>query len=420
MSNGLNAYQFALPLNDLGSGQVNLVPARAGSPTPTFTRATTRTTISSAGLVIPVSSGVAASYYDPTTLQYMGYLAEGQRTNLLLRSEEFDNASWTKTDTTVTADAAISPDGTQNADLLTEGTAGTAFTQQLCSATADVPYATTLYVKRGNTDWLRFRTIDSTGTDGISLYFNVATGAIGSSAVHSAGSFVGADVEALPGGWYRVQLVARCNNGRTAILWGVCSATANGNGTRVNNATYYAWGAQFEDNASFASSYIPTTSATVTRNADVLTYPFAGNASASAGACYAELGTEWATAPSGGTVAVGCTASNSNNQFLRIGGTGLNTQMAIGDGTNFATKSGLTSMATAPRERVSSWGAGGLVVTGDGAVVATGSFDGAMGSTALSVGCATDGATPWFGTIKNVRIWQQQLSDSQLQAITAG
>ena len=39
-------------------------------------------------------------------------------TNLVLRSEEFNNAAWTKTSATVTANAATAPNGTLTADKL--------------------------------------------------------------------------------------------------------------------------------------------------------------------------------------------------------------------------------------------------------------------------------------------------------------
>jgi hypothetical protein len=47
--------------------------------------------------------------------------------------------------------------------------------------------------------------------------------------------------------------------------------SADGSLTRVNNSTRYMWGAQLEQ-ASFQSSYVPTTTTSVLRAADVLTY----------------------------------------------------------------------------------------------------------------------------------------------------
>jgi hypothetical protein len=44
--------------------------------------------------------------------------AEPQRTNLLLQSEEFENAVWTAANLSVTANSTTAPDGTIAADTL--------------------------------------------------------------------------------------------------------------------------------------------------------------------------------------------------------------------------------------------------------------------------------------------------------------
>ena len=43
--------------------------------------------------------------------------------NLLTYSEQFDNAAWSKTNTTITANSTAAPDGTLTADTLTSGAA---------------------------------------------------------------------------------------------------------------------------------------------------------------------------------------------------------------------------------------------------------------------------------------------------------
>jgi hypothetical protein len=202
-------------------------------------------------------------------------------------------------------------------------------------------------------------------------------------------------------------------NAQTDIHFQTTSATSLTVSTRVDNSTRYQWGAQFENNVSFASSYIPTTTAAVVRNADVLTYPFAGNASATAGTAYAELGTEWSAATGATQAGIAFDVSlgalgNPNNVSTTIRST---------DGINQVTKTGLTDMSAAVRKRASSWGTG-LIVTGDGVTVTTGTFDGAMGSTNIAIGCSATGTVAWFGTLRNVRIWTSQLPDGELQVIT--
>ena len=85
------------------------------------------------------------------------------------------------------------------------------------------------------------------------------------------------------------------------------------------------------------------------------------------------------------------------------------------------TKTGVTDLYGNVRKRGSTWSAAGLAVTGDGAVPATTSYDGSYGAGAtFCIGALGDGTTgPWYGTIRNVRIGQRQLSASELQAITA-
>jgi hypothetical protein len=197
-------------------------------------------------------------------------LLEGARTNLCLRSQELDNASWTKVDTTITADSIASPDGGTNADLATEGTLGTAV---LVTSTATISAGATVtasvFVKRGNTDWLRIQAGSASPVvNGANTWINTATGALGTTAAVGTGSGVSATVQALPNGWYRVTLTYTVTV-VVASLMVVNSANADNSTTRVNNATYYAWGGQIEE-ASFASSYIPTTTAAATRASDLV------------------------------------------------------------------------------------------------------------------------------------------------------
>jgi hypothetical protein len=72
------------------------------------------------GEYIPTTSTINSAPrfdHDPTTGESLGLLVEESRTNLLLRSEEFDDASWVKgASTTVTANYAVAPNGTTAAD----------------------------------------------------------------------------------------------------------------------------------------------------------------------------------------------------------------------------------------------------------------------------------------------------------------
>jgi hypothetical protein len=330
-SQGLNALmnsaEFIAGFADKGSGEVDLTLAK-GTGAATFTRATTATTVNSAGLIVSVASGVPRSYYDPTTLAYRGYLAEGARTNLVLNS------------------------------LID----GTDFSTQSVNVTA-VAHTLSFY----------------------------GTGTITLSGASTAGPLVGTGVYP-----QRVSLTFTPTAASlTLTVTGSCKFV------------------QLEV-GSFASSFIPTAGASVTRNADVLTYPVSGNASASVGSAYAEVSTFW----TGTTTAIAVAFDTGNNLPLYVGGAAPTT-IYTADGVNAVTKTGLSSMATGLRKRASSYGGSTQLITGDGLDPQSGTFDGAMASTAIAVGCGTGAGNPWFGTIRNVRIYQTQLSAAQLQAVTA-
>jgi len=100
-----------------------------------------------------------------------------QRYNLLTRTEEFDNAAWTKVDATVTQNAAIAPDGTTTADALFEAaTTGAHFISQ-GPATAAAQYKYSIYIKaNGRTRIAIFGTSSYGGGLGNGVFFDVGTG----------------------------------------------------------------------------------------------------------------------------------------------------------------------------------------------------------------------------------------------------
>jgi hypothetical protein len=352
---------------------------------------------------------------------YLGYLAEGQRTNLLLRASEFDNASWGKTDTTITADNTISPDGTQNADLVTEGVAGTAFLAQSITATADVVHTASRWFRRGNHDWVRLGI--ASGANQVNGWFDIANGVAGTPTVAGTGVASGSTIKAYPGGWYRCTISGNVGSGLTNINSYSASATGNGNGTRINNGTRYEWGAQFENNASFASSYIPTTNATVTRNADSLTYATAGNMSigTNPGTVYLEVTTDSVVAVNVRRLAFSTTPAGNNRFEVRnVSDNQLSPAFTYGTGAAVVGVDG-SNIASGVMVKLACTygGAGGRMAQGgvdEGSDVAASNLG---AEAAFGIGVAGIGGSQGYCAIKNVSIWQTQFSAAQLQAITS-
>ena len=186
-------------------------------------------------------------------------LVEPQRTNLLTWSEDFDDASWIKDTLSVTANAILSPSGIQNADLISYTGGNKRIFKSITKAASAITYSTSIYAKQGTLSEFRLSLDSGSVSNRADAFFNISLGTVSSTLV--AGTFTNqsATITSVGNGWYRCTLIATTGTETTLrnTIYGQVGETV------------YLWGAQAEV-GSYATSYIPTTSASVTRNADVL------------------------------------------------------------------------------------------------------------------------------------------------------
>jgi hypothetical protein len=244
-----------------------LIDTISGQNLITATRPSDATVVNAAGLVETVGSNVARFTHDPVTLESLGLLVEEQRTNLALRSEEFDSASWIKINGSVTANATVAPNGATTADKFVENTANGAHiaANETASVTSGVSYTLSVFVKAAERTWVAlFGSGTPFGTT--AFYVNLATGAVGSS-VGSPSNIV---VQRFPDGWFRISCSMTAASTGAAGLQ-VRPATGDGGQIYQGDGTsgLFAWGAQLEA-GSFVTSYIPTAGTTITRAADAV------------------------------------------------------------------------------------------------------------------------------------------------------
>ena len=190
-------------------------------------------------------------------------LVEPQRTNLVLYSEQFDNAGWGKSGVTITANNTTSPDGTSNADLVT--TTNATSHELLQSKIVTGVHTCSFYVKKNNSQTFYINMY----SNGWTAYFNLNNGTVSS----VVGSGVTANVTNAGNGWYRCSITFTSVGSEIQLgfLDTVYTGVAGNPWTIPTSVgtSGWVWGAQLEAGA-YATSYIPTTSAAVTRNADVI------------------------------------------------------------------------------------------------------------------------------------------------------
>lgn len=369
---------------------------------------------STVGEYIPTTSTInSAPRFDhnPATGESLGLLVEESRTNLLLRSEELGDAAWTTAAATVTSNTGVAPDGSSTADTITSS--GTAvISQAVTKAASAITYTGSLFVK-GTITALSFSIDDGATTNRGRVVFNLSTGAISSTS--NDGTFTGTSgtITSFLNGWYRLAITTTTNSTTSVRLrpfW-------TGSGTSID-----AWGAQLETGAFGPTSYIPTTTATVTRSADVASITGSNFSSwyrQDEGTVFAEAAVAQPVA--GGNQFVFRTSDNTYNNAIALNIPGQ-AQLSTASGGIFdGSASSVANLVANVSAKIGTAYAsnnlglslnGAIAVTDTSATIPTALNRADIGSDHVGVNRVK------AGTIRRLVYWGKRLPNSVLQAIT--
>ena len=348
----------------------------------TFSRGSAATRINKDGLIETVASGVSRLNYpliDGVVNGCPSHLLEPSRSNLVTYSEDFSNAYWSKSGSSVTS-GFISPNGTANAFKLTKTGSGNSLVR-LVSGLTNVLYTNSFYIKRVS------------GSGNVSLILPNGTGEV-----------VDIDNE-----WKRYSVTSLPSGGTGAFTGLILSQT---------NDEVLIYGAQLEQGG-YATSYIPTSGSSVTRVAE--TANGAGDASTfndSEGVLMVEI----SALANDGRIALNNGTTSRNVRFVynananRIDGIVYNGANQFSSNYVLPTQGSFNKISLKYKPSdfalwVNGFKVGSLV--GSGTTFTEGTLS------ELDFDAGSNGLIPFYGKTKQIQYFDSALNDSDLETLTS-
>lgn len=341
--------------------------------------------------------------HNPVTLEPLGLLIEEQRTNLFLHSNDVSNASWTKANSTVTAEGylfKLADDNSLNAHTL--------FRNTPASAEVGEDYTLSTVCKAGSVQYCQLELTGQSITPTRAV-FDLLNGVV----------FVEKNINNprptmtdLGNGLYRCSITATTDS--TGSVWSYLYLH--------NGTTFYYQGdgtghiytvAQQLEKGSTPTSYIPTGTSAVTRSADY---------------CQTTSVDPWID-QSEGTLYIEFTDIATPGRYIELGKDGQQ------NGDRLQLFNGVTGYAAAiieggvvrenyimPKHNnklAFSFSSSGTALSSGGQYV-QGSYAGALPAvkTALSIGSGNQGANTVNATIKDVKYFPRVLTETEMKDLT--
>ena len=349
---------------------------------------------------------------NPVSSVSLGLVVEPSSTNLQTYSQDFTNAVWNKSGCSITTAANIAPDGTQTAQLLVENTATNVDHRIRISGitkTANQVLVNEVYIK----PYGRYviLSMENAGT-GLYTSFDVVNNLYNDFASGAGWTRGVTTITPVGNGWYRCSISGTTdtslsvNNriGLSNTYPGVAQQTYTGNGY----SGVYVWGSQLE--GPVLTSYIPTTTAQVTRAADTPLLAIDTWYTTTQGTWFAQVNLQ---SISGTPRIVG--ASPSSKAPIEIS----SQAGAMYDASTTISTANIFTVNTT-QKIASTWsGTSGSICLNAGTVATGSQPNGYANLTNIGIGYnATSNDNYMNGAIANINFYQPLLTSAQLQTLT--
>ena len=233
----------------------------------TFTRSGNATRINKAGLVETMGTNIGRLNYDLTNgtpASCPSLLLEPQRTNQFTNSENLANIDF-RTNSTITTDNIIAPNGSLTADKTTQTNGG--YLRETVSVSNGTTYSFSVFLKKGDLRYAVIRSLFSqngTTPANSNNVFDLDNGSV----IYTGTDIVNASIEAYPNDWFRCSFVSTASaTGSASFVDFYFSSSSSGTQSSGTAGFGYGWGMQLEA-GTYPTSYIPTSGSAVTRAAD--------------------------------------------------------------------------------------------------------------------------------------------------------
>jgi hypothetical protein len=377
--------------------------------------------LGSSGTLVAIPADEPAFEFNPDG-SYKGLLVEPAATNLCIQSEDI-STSWNPITATITTNDTTAPDGNATADKLNDdgggGTAtGVSVVQENITVSANTKYTASVFLKA---DQLSFASVEAQnydgGTDGRQFFGLSGAGSLG-----TASNLNDSSITAYPNGWYRCTITWTQGAADTSVDIRIYVANSISDRTvdRDGTSSIFVWGAQLETGP-IATSYIPTTTASVTRNKDDISL---GSASSligqTEGTIYLEV--DWRLASGVSQVLLDASNGTGNNRMLLYKAADNNFYMlafangvsATFQGVGSSGFSGIQKIAFAYKTDDFELYRNGSSISSD----TSGSLSALATLTDIDIGQFYDTGNQANMWIRAVALYPKRLSDAEAQALT--
>ena len=396
----------------------NIVPNNSDF---TVDRNSTKYVLGSGGTIVSYPTDEPAFEFN-TDGSYKGLLVEPAATNICKQSEDI-TTTWAPTNATITANTTTAPDGNTTADKLGDdsGTGtGVVIVQQAITVSAATKYTASVFLK-ADPDGLAFALLQAFLYDGVTTgeqYFGLS----GAGSLGTASNLDDSSITAYPDGWYRCTITWTQGAADTSFNFRILVADSISNVIVDLDGTssIFVWGAQVETGP-IATSYIPTTTASVTRVKDDITQTGAQSLiGQTEGTLYVEV--DWRAASGTGQYLLSVSDGTNNNRVFIYNTSGGQLRMYAETNDGSKTNQGVSSTAYSGIQKITfAYADNDFELYRNGSSISSdtsGSLAALATMTDIDLGQEFNANSQANMHIRAVAIYPTRLSDAECEALT--